>query len=567
MRDLPVEIVEAPADVVVVGGGGAASRAALSARQAGASVRLVTKAAFKSGGSTVHGASEIMSMGAAGFGDRADSTEAHYQDTMRAGRGFIDPALVRVLAEDAPARIKDLILLGVPFDEESEGYKLIRSDFGSYARALGVAGKTGKAFVDAISDELVHLGVGIDANVALVDLVRDRDGAVAGVLGYDSARRVLVHYRAPCVVLGTGGMHSAFEQQVSTAEMTGDGQAICFRHGAELVNLEFHQLGPALVHPYVQLFSGSCFRLYPKLINAAGEAFLPNYLPPGVDVKTVYDEKGFPFTSTNVSRFIDISMAHEVSAGRGTARGAVYFSFAHVPPQQLEAALPNTVRWLRERGVDPQREKLEVGVAFQCMNGGVRMTGADAQSTIPGLFVIGELAGGIRGPDRPGGNSLAEGQVYGHRAGAAAARRARGLAPGEAHTLAGSLEFLRGAMTRDGPGAPFAEMAAAVRRAMQRHCLVEKTAAGLNAALATVIEVKGELERNLALTPETLVDGLSVRNLAQASELVLRACLNRRETRSAHYRLDYPKRDDAAYLHSYVMRRDGDGIVFAAHDY
>jgi succinate dehydrogenase/fumarate reductase flavoprotein subunit len=98
MQGLPVEVVEVPADVVVVGGGGAASRAALSARQAGASVRLVTKAAFKAGGSTVHGASEIMSMGAAGFGDRADSTESHYQDTMRAGRGFIDAALVRVLA-------------------------------------------------------------------------------------------------------------------------------------------------------------------------------------------------------------------------------------------------------------------------------------------------------------------------------------------------------------------------------------------------------------------------------------------------------------------------------------
>ena len=567
MQSLPVEIVEVPSDVVVVGGGGAASRAALSARQAGASVRLVTKAAFKSGGSTVHGASEIMSMGAAGFGDRADSTQSHYEDTMRAGRGFIDRALVRVLAEDAPARIKDLILLGVPFDEQSDGYKLIRSDFGSYARALGVRGKTGKAFVDAISDELVHLGVGIDASVALVDLVRDADGAIAGVLCYDTVRRMLVHYRAPCVVLGTGGMHSAFEQQVSTAEMTGDGQAICFRHGAELVNLEFHQLGPALVHPYVQLFSGSCFRLYPKLLNAAGEEFLPGYLPPGVDVKTVYDAKGFPFTSTNVSRYIDISMAHEVSAGRGTARGAVYFSFAHVPPQRLESELPNTVRWLRERGVDPQRDKLEVGVAFQCMNGGVRMTGADAQSTIPGLFVIGELAGGIRGPDRPGGNSLAEGQVFGHRAGTAAAQRARGQKCGEAHTLAGSFEFLRGAMTRGGSGAPYAEMAAAVRRAMQRHCLVEKTAEGLNAALATVLGVKAELERNLALTPETLVEGLSVRNLAQASELVLRACLNRKETRSAHYRLDYPKRDDAAYLHSYVMRRDGDGMIMNALEY
>ncbi len=247
MHSLPREIAKLSADVVVIGGGGAASRAALSARRAGARVRLVTKAPFKAGGSTVHGASEIMSMGAAGFGDKSDSAEVHFEDTMRVGRGFVDPALVRVLAEEASARIHDLIMLGVPFDEQKEGYKLIKSDFGSYARTLGVRGKTGRAFVEAISDEIVRLGVDVDENVALIDLVRDADGAIAGVIGYDTARRVLIHYEAPCVVLGTGGIHSAFEQQVSTAEMTGDGQAICFRHGAELVNLEFHQLGAALV--------------------------------------------------------------------------------------------------------------------------------------------------------------------------------------------------------------------------------------------------------------------------------------------------------------------------------
>src|SRR5262245_23965628 len=110
---LPIAVEKVTADVVVVGGGGAASRAALSARQAGANVRLLTKAPLQSGGSTVHGASEIMSMGAAGFGDALDSPEIHYQDTMRAGRGFIDDALVRVLAEDAPERIRDLVDLGV----------------------------------------------------------------------------------------------------------------------------------------------------------------------------------------------------------------------------------------------------------------------------------------------------------------------------------------------------------------------------------------------------------------------------------------------------------------------
>lgn len=565
---LPMEVLKVRADVVVVGGGGAACRAALSARQEGAVVRLVTKVPLKTGGSTVHGASEIMSMGAAGFGDSADSPEVHFQDTMRAGRGFIDPALVRILTEDAPARIKDLIALGVPLDRDGNGgFKLIRSDFGSYPRTLGVGGKTGKAFVTALSDELLRLGVEVDANVALVDLVRDRDGAIAGVLGYDTRHRLLVRYEAPCVILGTGGIHGAFEQQVSTAEMTGDGQAICFRHEAEMVNLEFHQFGPALIHPYVQLFSGSCFRLHPKLTNADGNEFLGNYVPGDVDLGEVYGSKVFTFTTSNVSRYIDIAMAREVSAGRGTSRGAVYFSFAHVPQEMIEVVMPNTFRWMVEHGLDLRRERLEVGIAFQCMNGGVRMTGLDAQSTIPGLFVVGELAGGVRGPDRPGGNSLGEGQVFGHRSGVAAAQRAKGLRAGDAHTLDQTIDFLATALARDRPSVDIVELTHQVQCTMQRNCLVEKTATGLNSALETVLGVRNELDQHLGLTAGTLVDGLGLRNLAQVSELVLRTCLNRKETRNAHYRVDYPVRDDENYLHSVVLKREGDGISLSNYQY
>lgn len=564
-----VQLETRDTDVLVVGGGGAASRAALSARNAGANVRLLTKAPFKAGGSTVHGASEIMSMGAVGFGEAADSRQQHYEDTMRAGLGFIDPTLVRVLAEEAPERVRDLMAIGVPFDREGGHYKLIQSDFGSHARALGVKGKTGKAFVEALSDALLRSGVQVEDGVSLVDLVRDADGSVAGVLGFDAKRGVLVHYRAPSVVLGTGGLHSCFDLQVSTAEMTGDGQAICFRHGAELVNLEFHQVGPALVHPYIQLFSGSSFRLYPKLLNAEGREFLQDYLPPGVSAQEVYDHKGFPFTSTNVSRYLDIAMAHEVAAGRGSPHGGVYFSFAHVPPDEMRRILPNTARWMSERGVDLQKETLEVGVAFQCMNGGVRMTDANAQSSVPGLFVIGELAGGVRGPDRPGGNSLAEGQVFGHRSGKAAALRALGMrgsaAPGA--TLEESLDAVQLLLRKPGAPTDTAGLAARIRRAMQSECLVEKTADGLRAALKTVREVRAELEADAGANLETLVAALSVRNMAQASELVLGACLNRNETRSAHYRLDHPT-TEPSMAHSFLVRRDAEGHpAFERFDY
>jgi len=546
-------------DVVVVGGGGAASRAALSARQAGARVRLLTKAPFKQGGSTVHGASEIMSMGAAGFGEAADSRQQHFDGTMRAGQGFIDRTLVRVLAEEAPERIRDLIAMGVSFDRDALGYKLIQSDFGSHARALGVQGKTGLAFVDALSGAMQASGVEVDDGIALVDLVRDADGGIAGVLAFDNRRHVFVHYRARSVVLGTGGVHGAFELQVSTAEMTGDGQAICYRHGAELVNLEFHQVGPALVHPYIQLFSGSSFRLYPRMTNAQGREFLQDYLPAGLSVQEVYDHKGFPFTSTNVSRYLDIGMAHEVAAGRGSPHGGVYFSFADVPAADIRRVLPNTARWLEERDMDLRKSQLEVGVAFQCMNGGVRMTDANAQSSIAGLFVIGELAGGVRGPDRPGGNSLAEGQVFGHRSGKAAARRALGMrsAPAEC-TLRESLGEVQRLLDRAAPPTDVKTMAAEIRRTMQRECLVEKTGKGLLNAIERVRGVRAELEAGASASPQTLMDVLSVRNMAQTSELLLSACLNRAETRSAHYRLDHPH-TDTAMVHSYTLQRNHEG--------
>ncbi|OLL29262.1 hypothetical protein BTH42_23360 [Burkholderia sp. SRS-W-2-2016] len=557
LETLGFEVESAHADVVVVGGGGAASRAAVSAAKAGASVLMLAKAPVGQGGSTVHGASEIMSMGASGYGSEQDGPTVHYEDTMRPAGGFIDRELVRVLAEDAPARIADLITLGVPFDRNGDGYKLIRSDFGSYARALGVKGKTGKAFVAALADEAKRLGVETRHSVAFVDLLRDTAGRVAGVLAFDAIVRRLLVVSARAVVLGTGGAHGLFSQQVSTAEMTGDGQAICFRHGAELVNMEFHQFGPAMVHPYVQLFSKSCFVLHPRMLNREGREFLADYLPQGVSAEAAMDEKVFPFTISNESRYIDLAIASEIAAGRGTERGTVQFSFAHVAPETLLATIPNTMRWLRAKGVDPQRDLLDVGIAFQCLNGGVRMTDANGMSTIDGLFVIGELAGGVRGPDRPGGNSLAEGQVFGHRAGSGAAAFARqSCAAGaiDADTPAARLELA----LKPNPDFDAAAIAGSLRDAMQTHCLVEKTESGLMRALQVVREGRGRLQQGASCTPHDIMEALTVDNMTTTAEVILRACIERRESRSSHYRTDFAARDDANFGHAFTITRGND---------
>lgn len=563
------ELIEVDSDVVVVGAGGAACRAALSAAQAGARVRVLVKAPLRQGGSSVHGASEIMGINAAAkLGAEEDSPEIHYEDTMRLARGFVDAALVAVLAQDAPQRVRELIDLGTPFDRSGNRFNLLKSDFNSHARALTAMGRTGRAIVNTLTDAMLTAGVAVDAPTMLVDLLRDADGAACGVLAWDLARHRLVLYRARAVVFGTGGAHGIFSQQVSTAEMTGDGQAVAYRHGAELVNLEFHQFGPAMVHPYVQLFSKSIFALRPRLLNAEQEEFLPRYLPEGVTVDAVMEEKVFPFTTSNVSRYLDIAMAREVAAGRGTERGAIWFSFAHCPPEEIAARVPNTQRWVAERGLDLRRDRLEVGTAFQCMNGGVRMIGPDAESTIPGLFVCGEVAGGVRGPDRPGGNSLCEGQVFGHRAGAGAAAHARACAyPGRPATLAETLDRIEAALAREGDVEGLIRIGTPVRAAMQRHCLVEKHATGLASTLALVEQARAELAHRLVMTPETVGAVLSLDNLLEVARLVLTACLNRDETRGAHNRVDHPERDDARHGHAYILRRDGEAIALTPLHY
>ena len=567
LKSLGLNVEELSTDVVVVGGGGAASRAALSARLTGVEVLMLAKAPLGTGGSTVHGASEIMSMGASGYGAAADSPDVHYRDTMAAVSGFIDRDLVRVLAEDAPKRISDLIAFGVAFDKahankvapgNSTDYKLIQSDFGSYARALGVSGKTGKAFVTALNEQALKHGVKVRAPAGLVDLLLDAQGHAAGVLALDASSHTWLVVHARSVVLGTGGAHGLFSQQVSTAEMTGDGQAVLYRAGAELVNMEFHQFGPALVHPYVQLFSKSCFVLHPRMTNSLGQEFLPDYLPAGVTEHEVMDEKVFPFTVSNVSRYIDIAIASEIAAGRGNDRGTINFSLAHVPPDKLQSTIPNTMRWMKANGVDPQKDAMDVGIAFQCLNGGVRMVDADARSTIAGVHVIGELAGGVRGPDRPGGNSLAEGQVFGHRAGDAAGRDARSGAAPKSVAVDAVVDRLRLALA---PNADV-DLAGSVQRlqaAMQRHALVEKSEAGLKEALKVAHGIEAALAQGGGATPATLNEVLTAQNMATTASIILQACLERRETRSGHMRTDYLQRDDAAYGRAFVQTLAADG--------
>jgi fumarate reductase (CoM/CoB) subunit A len=194
------------------------------------------------------------------------------------------------------------------------------------------------------------------------------------------------------------------------------------------------------------------------------------------------------------------------------------------------------------------------------------MVDGDAQSSLPGLFVAGEIAGGVRGPDRPGGNSLAEGQVFGHRAGVAAARLKSGQVGSSAASLEATLEDFA-TLARRNAGLNVLREADALRQAMQRHCMIEKTGDGLSGVLTQARSITQALRQGGGGEKTTLVEALTLKNMAQSAEIVLRACLNRCESRSGHYRLDHPERDDIHFRAAFIVKRAADGPELTRHVY
>ncbi len=531
-------------DVLVVGGGGAAVRAAVEAARRGASVRLASKGRLGRDGLTATAWSEILSIGAAlGHADPRDNPEVHYRDTMSVGEGFCDPRLIRVMAEEAPRRVLDLVELGVPFERDGDRLRQGFSDFATYPRTCRTAGPTGKAMLVALLAEARRLGVPMDEGVMVADLLL-ADGRVVAALAMDLATGEPVLYEAGAVVLACGGVGDAFSPTLSDWTMTGDGLAMALRAGAQLVNMDFHQYIPGMVAPITMVLSKPLYALRPRLVNALGEEFLSRRVPGGVSVDEVYRHKVSPYSTSNASRHMDEGIYEEILAGRGTASGAIYYDFTSSSETDFLAQAPNSYRRMLAHGVDPAKQSLEVSILFQMVNGGVRMADVDAMTDVPGLFVAGETAGGVRGPDRPGGNSLAEGQVFGARSGRFASAWAvkHGIeGVGEAELRRSVESYFRPA--GNGRGAGPQQLRQALKRVMWEGCLVVKRAAGLERALARMSEIEVELAGADARVPQEMATLLGVRNALLVCRAIALSALERRETRASHFREDFPETD------------------------
>ncbi len=526
-------------DVLVVGSGGAGLRAALEAASAGANVIVAAKGVPGECGTTFTAASDWMAFGAAfGHADPADSPTEHWIDIMVKGGLVCTPELARTIAEGAPDRFQELEDWGGDFDKTPDGkFKQILSDGARYPRACGRGADTGPIIVKVLMEQCERVtregpgSVQFLPNTMIVDLAVD-GAAVHGAWGLGMEDDEPVAIAAPAVVLAAGGAGKLFEVNVFPEHATGDGYAMALRAGVPLLNFEFIQIGPSIVHPIHFALSGVFWRLDPRITNTQGEEFIPKYIPEGVDIAEAIYLKGvsYPFTVRNASKWVDVGVFTEIAEGRGTDHNGVFMSIAHQPDEVIETEAKVPFEHLLKNGLDLRHEAIEFAPAVQHFNGGAQVD-VRAATPLAGLFAAGENAGGQHGADRPGGNALADSQVFGQLAGASAAAVS---AEAEASVVQTIAEAGLADLSEGGDGRSVTDIRGELSWEMWKGASVVRTEDSLTAALSAAERAAEQV----ADAGGSLRQRAELRNLALLGQCVAIPARMRSESRGTHYRVD-----------------------------
>ena len=508
------EIVDA--HVLVIGSGGAGVRAAIEASRYG-SVILASKTIVGKGGCTT--------MAEGGFNAvlrDQDSIEAHREDTLSGGAYLNDPALVDVLVREAPERLRDLVRWGAVFDV-TDDQMVAQRPFGGqrFPRTCYAGDRTGHEIMMTLLDRLDATNTQLYNEVTVIDLVKDEDGAVAGAIALDREGEVIL-FRSDATVLATGGGTQIYDISTNSAAGTGDGFAMAYRAGAELIDMEMVQFHPTgAVYPYAargRLVTEAVRGEGGILLNARRERFMKRYDPDRMELST----------RDVVARAI----ATEVLEGRGTKHGGVYLDVTHLPAEQIETRLPVMLEQFLAFGVDIRREPMEVAPTAHHIMGGLRIT-PECRTTIPRLFACGEVAGGVHGANRLGGNALADTQVFGKRAGEFAGKSQERSGRIDEAWIETELKMLDDFF--DGAISP-----AAVRKdlklTMWNQAGIFRNSPDLATALTNVRRLADR--RLFAASTANIPECCTVRNMCTTASLIIRCAQLRPENRGAHVRLD-----------------------------
>jgi len=574
-------------DVIVIGAGGAGLRAAIEASAAGASVGLICK-------SLLGKAHTVMAEGgmAAAMGnvDDRDSWKVHFADTMRGGQYVNNWRMAELHAQEAPARVRELEAWGAVFDRTKDG-KILQRNFGGhrYPRLAHVGDRTGLEMIRTLQDHGIHQGIQVYMEHTVTSLLKDGD-RIAGAFGYDRERGYPRVFRAGAVVLATGGIGRAFKITSNSWEYTGDGHSLAYQAGADLMDMEFVQFHPTgmVWPPSVRgiLVTEGVRGEGGVLRNSDGKRFMFDDIPDNYKAQTADSpEEGWRYTQGDKSArrppelltrdHVARCIMREVRDGRGSPHGGVFLDIAWIKEKIPNAAehikkkLPSMYhQFMQLAELDITTEPMEVGPTTHYVMGGVRVDGDTQMSTVPGLFAAGEVAAGLHGANRLGGNSLSDLLVFGKRAGESAAKFAKERAAGqlradqvEAARLILLAPFERAAAGAS-PEGPY-KVQYELQDLMQSKVGIVRNEKDMMAALegiemlkqrAAKVGVGGNREYNPGWHT-----ALDLPNLLTCSEAVARSAIERRESRGGHFREDFEKKDQNFATFNIICRRGPDG--------
>jgi succinate dehydrogenase / fumarate reductase, flavoprotein subunit len=572
-------------DVLVIGAGGAGLRAAIEASAAKVRVGLVCK-------SLLGKAHTVMAEGGiaaalANVDDR-DSWKVHFADTMRGGQYVNNWRMAELHAKEAPDRVRELEAWGAVFDRTKDG-RILQRNFGGhkYPRLAHVGDRTGLEMIRTLQDHGVHRGIDVHMERTILTLLK-RGERVVGAFGYDRERGRFLVFRAKAIVLATGGIGRAYKITSNSWEYTGDGHALGYRVGAELIDMEFVQF-----HPTGMVWPPSvCGILVTEgvrgeggiLTNKDGRRFMFDSVPENYRTQTAdNEEEGWRYcqgdknarrppellTRDHIARCI----VREIKEGRGSPHGGVFLDIAWI-----EKKIPNAAEYIKKKlpsmyhqfkqlaDIDITEQPMEVGPTTHYVMGGIRVDSDTQMSRVPGLFAAGECAAGINGANRLGGNSLSDLLVFGKRAGEFAAKFAKENQHGAINTSeieSVVREALRPFEQREGEN-PYT-LQRDLQETMQDNVGIVRTEAEMKSQL-------GHLRKLSERTNQVGVSGnrefnpgwhtaLDLKNLLTVSEAVTLAALERKESRGAQFREDYPGKDAKFANVNTIISQAADGSM------
>jgi succinate dehydrogenase / fumarate reductase flavoprotein subunit len=572
-------------DVIVIGAGGAGLRAAIEASAMGLSVGLVCK-------SLLGKAHTVMAEGgiAAALGnvEPKDNWKVHFRDTMKGGRYMNQWRMAQLHAMEAPDRVNELEQWGALFDRTADG-RILQRNFGGhkYPRLAHVGDRTGLEMIRTLQQHGIHTGMSVYMECTVTRLLVGNGERVGGAFGYWRESGKFVIFKAKAVVLATGGIGRCFKINSNSWECTGDGQALAYLAGAELMDMEFMQFHPTgmVWPPSVRgtLITEGVRGEGGTLRNKDGKRFMFEYIHPLYKNETADTEeeadKWLKLSvegklDKNVRRTPDLlprdivarAIYSEVKAGRGSPHGGVFLDIAtRRTAEDIKKKLPAMYHQFKELGdVDITKEPMEVGPTAHYTMGGVRVDPETQESRVKGLFAAGECAAGMHGSNRLGGNSLSDLLVFGRIAGKYAGEYAKNAQPLkiENDEIEAAVKEALAPFERETGKNPFA-VHEELMNMMQANVGIMRNEEDLKKALS-------ELEK-LNQTMKTLrVEGnrhfnagwhetIDLRNMLIVSEAMARAALMRKESRGGHAREDFTEMDKEKWGKvNIVLRKRGE---------